>query len=296
MSLDFVSIDFETANFARGSVCAVGVTNVVDGEIVSTESWFVMPPTGLDFTNTYIHGIGAAHVADAPSWEWTLERLTTIADGRPLVAYSPFDKGVYNAANKLTGLAPVGLIFLDALALVRVHVELDGYRLSRVAKHFELPDFVHHEAGADSLACAQITLRIAAERGATSVTDLWKGASRPKVSGTRIRSYQKAADLPQARADADPGHPLFGEVVCFSGDLDAHTRSAAQGIVTSFGATVSSGVTKKTSLVVMGGFDPATLRAGASLSTKVLRAMDLAVAGQSIEVITEETFLELLEL
>jgi len=296
MSLDFVSIDFETANFDRGSVCAVGVTDVVDGRIVSTESWFVMPPTGLDFTNTYIHGIGPSHVAGAPSWEWTLQRLAAIAGARPLVAYSPFDKGVYNAANKLTEMEPNGLIFLDALALVRVHVKLDGYRLSKVADYFDLPEFTHHEAGADSLACAQITLRIAEERGVTSTTELWEIAENAKKARTRVRTYEKAAPLPIASADADPGHPLFGEVVCFSGDLDSHTRSAAQGIVASFGATVSAGVTKKTSLVVMGGFDPATLRQGATLSNKVQKAMELAIKGQGIEVITEQTFLELIEL
>jgi len=296
MSLDFIAIDFETANFDRGSVCAVGVTRVADGRVASTESWFVMPPTGLDFTNTYIHGIEAHHVADAPSWAWTLQRLEAIAGTNPLVAYSPFDKGVYNAANKLSGLAPDKLVFLDALAIVKAHLTLDSYRLPLVVEHFDLPDFVHHEAGADSLACAMITLRIATERGASDTDELWQGVKRETKRSPKIRAYQKISDLPGAREDADPGHPLFGEVVCFSGDLDSHTRSAAQGIVASFGATVSANVTKKTSLVVMGGFDPATLRPGTSLSGKVQRAMDLAVTGQNIEVITEQTFLELLEL
>jgi DNA polymerase-3 subunit epsilon len=296
MSLDFTAIDFETANFDRGSVCAVGVTRVVDGEIRSTESWYINPPTGLDFTNTYIHGISARHVADAPTWKWTLERLEQIAGASPLVAYSPFDKGVYNAANRLSNLAPDRFTFLDALAVVKAHVVLDSYRLPLVVEHFELPDFVHHEAGADSLACALIVLRVAAEQGVSSTDDLWQGAKRAAPRPARIRTYQKVADLPGAREDADPGHPLFGEVVCFSGDLDSHTRSAAQGVVASFGASVSSNVTKKTSLVVMGGFDPATLRPGATLSGKVQRAMDLAVAGQNIEVITEKTFLELLDL
>jgi DNA polymerase-3 subunit epsilon len=296
MSLDFVSIDFETANYARASVCAVGVTSVEGGEIVSTESWLIKPPTSLDFTNTYIHRITPAHVANAPSWEWTLERLIAIAGSRPLVAYSPFDKGVYNAANKVTGLTPAGLVFLDASALVRIHVDLDKYSLPLVVKHFGLPDFAHHDAAADSLACARVVLHIAAERDDSSTVELWKDASKAKVSRTPTRTYRKIADLPQAHVDADPTHPLFGEVVCFSGDLDSHTRPAAQSIVAALGATVSANVTKKTSLVVMGGFDPATLRAGATLSSKVLRAQELAIAGQGIEIISEEAFLELLEL
>lgn len=295
MPLNFVAIDFETANFDRASVCAVGLTKVVDGLIESTESWFIYPPTGLDFTNTYLHGIGPEHVSGAPSWQETLHRMSQVANGDPLVAYSPFDKGVYNAANNLTGTAPSDFAFLDALAIVRHHCQLPSHRLPLVVAHFELPGFNHHEAGADSLACAQITLRIAEERAAGTIEELWASVpSRVKAGASRSRPYQKKADLPQPRAEADPAHPLFGEVVCFSGDLDSYIRSEAQKIVASFGATVSGNVTKKTSLVVMGGFDPATLRAGATLSSKVQRAQELAAGGQSVEIVTEQTFLEIL--
>ncbi|WP_382304493.1 BRCT domain-containing protein [Herbiconiux sp. UC225_62] len=295
MPLNFTAVDFQTANFERGSVCSVGITKVVDGSIVLTESWFVLPPTGLDFTNTYIHGIGPHHVADAPDWAWTLDRLESLIEGAPLVAYSPFDKGVYNAANKITGAPERGFVFLDALAVVRDHVQLDSYRLPLVVEHFGLAGFDHHEAGADSLACARITLRVAAERGLTSTDEVWRSA-REKKQSPRIQTYQKAADLPRANAEADPAHPLFGEVVCFSGELGGYSRPEAQKLVADFGASVSSNVTKKTSLVVMGGFDPATLKPGATLSSKVQRAIELASSGHRIEIVTEETFLELVEL
>jgi DNA polymerase-3 subunit epsilon len=295
MTLNFVAIDFETANFDRASVCAVGLTKVVDGKIMSTESWFVTPPTGLDFTNTYLHGIGPAQVTGAPSWQQTLERIEALAGGVPLVAYSPFDKGVYNAANNLTETPPSGFTFLDALAVVRNHCQLPSHRLPLIVEHFGLPGFVHHEAGADSLACAMIIVKVAKERGVTTVEELW--ASVPARSAAKVhrsRRYLKKADLPQPSAGADPGHPLFGEVVCFSGDLDSYTRPEAQKLVASFGATISSNVTKKTSLVVMGGFDPATLRPGATLSSKIQRARDLAAGGQTVEIVTEQTFLEIL--
>ncbi|WP_166404603.1 exonuclease domain-containing protein [Labedella endophytica] len=292
MPLSFVAIDFETANFDRGSVCAVGLTKVTDGRVVATDSWFVNPPTGLDFTNTYIHGIGPEHVADAPSWPLMLEHIGRYSGGLPLVAYSPFDKGVYNAANRLTGTADAGLEFRDALAVVRHHCKLPSHRLPLVVEHFGLPDFNHHEAGADSLACALITLRVAEERGAETLDALFE--SMPSRIRTRVGAYTKKSDLPQASISADPAHPLFGEVVCFSGDLDSYSRTKAQDIVASYGASISGGVTKKTTLVVMGGFDPATLRPGATLSSKILKAQELASKGQSVEIVTEQTFLEIL--
>ncbi|AMB58488.1 exonuclease domain-containing protein [Microterricola viridarii] len=294
MPLNFVGIDFETANFDRASVCAVVLTKVVDGRVESTESWFVSQPTGLDFTNTYLHGIGPEDVAGAPSWRDTLLRIELLAGGAPLVAYSPFDKGVYNAANNLTETRTSDFVFLDALAVVRHHCQLASHKLPLVTEHFGLPELDHHEAGADSLACALITMRVAEERGADTVEELWASIPlRDKGRVNRTRASTKRADLPQPSAEADPGHPLCGEVVCFSGDLDSYTRAEAQQLVASFAATVSGNVTKKTTLVVMGGFDPATLRPGATLSSKIQRAKELAAGVQAVEIVTEPTFLEI---
>jgi DNA polymerase-3 subunit epsilon len=293
MPLSFVAIDFETANFDRDSACAVGVTKVLDGHVGPTLSWFVQPPGDASFTNTYLHGIGPEHVVGAPTWTETLRRLAEIADGLPLVAYSPFDKGVYNAANRVSGVEDPGFVFLDALAIARRHCQLPSHRLPLVVAHLGLPSFDHHEAGADSRACALVALRIAEERGLDTLEELW--AKEPKRRTRSPRDYVRKADLPQPSEKADPSHPLFGEVVCFSGDLDSYTRARGQEMVTSFGASVSTNVTKKTTLVVMGGFDPATLRTGATLSSKVMKAKELAAAGQSIEIVTEQTFLEILE-
>lgn len=161
-------------------------------------------------------------------------------------------------------------------------------------EHYGLPGFAHHEAGADSLACAQITLLLAAEKGASTTHELWHDVlNKPKRPSTRFASKQPA-ERPVANADADPTHPLFGSVVCFSGDLTRYPRSEAQQLVAALGAAVSGNVTKKTSIVVMGGFDPATLRPGAQLSSKVQRAMDLAATGQNITILTEVDFLTLL--
>jgi DNA polymerase-3 subunit epsilon len=292
MPLSFVAIDFETANFDRDSACAVGVTKVVNGEVGPTRSWYVQPPGDASFTNTYLHGIGPEHVVGAPTWTETLRLLMVITDGLPLVAYSPFDKGVYNAANRVSGIEDPGFVFLDALAIARRHCQLPSHRLPLVVEHLGLPSFDHHEAGADSRACALVALRIAEERGLDTLEELWAKAPKPRTRSPR--EYVRNADLPQPSEEADPSHPLFGETVCFSGDLESYTRSRAQEVVASFGASVSSNVTKKTTLVVTGGFDPASLRPGATLSSKVMRAKELASTGQSIEIVTEKTFLEIL--
>lgn len=294
--LNFTAIDFETANFQRASVCQIGVAKVTDGQIVLNDAWLVRPPQGHRFfTNTFVHGITEEDVIDAPEWPASLARLIEVIEDHALVAYSPFDKGVWNAVHQTTGTAaPETVRFLDVLPLVRLDASLDDYKLPTAAKHYQLDNFQHHEAGADARAAAQIALKIAASKGAQTVDELWHEVlNRPKRTYNRF-AY-KASELPEANLDADPNHPLYGEVICFSGDLDEYTRAQAQRLVADLGATASAGVTRKTTLVVMGGFDPATLRPGATFSSKVQKAMDLKAKGQPIEIIPEGAFLDLLE-
>ena len=54
--MNFVAIDFETANYARDSACAIGLVKVVGGENVDKAVHLIKPPT-REFVFTYIHGL-----------------------------------------------------------------------------------------------------------------------------------------------------------------------------------------------------------------------------------------------
>ena len=91
--LNFSAIDFETASSKRASVCQVGLTHVRNGRVESTESWYVIPPTGLDDfhpKNVAIHGITAEHLAREGGLGWgeSLSRILAACSGVPLVAHN----------------------------------------------------------------------------------------------------------------------------------------------------------------------------------------------------------------
>ena len=86
--MEFVAIDVETANTSRSSICAFGVVEVVNGEVVNSHRWLSKPPredTYFDPFITLIHGIRAEDVEDAPSFTASLDRLTAIVGGRPVI-------------------------------------------------------------------------------------------------------------------------------------------------------------------------------------------------------------------
>lgn len=176
MALNFTAIDFETANSSSASACSVGLVKVVDGVVVEKAGWFIRPPLGHDhFTewNTRIHGIEAPDVADALRWSEQLSDLVAFADGDHLVAHNArFDMGVISGACRASFIDIPSFRYLCSLQVARKTYNLDSYRLPVAAMAAGFEDFPHHDALADSEACAAIVVHAARRHDATSIEEL----------------------------------------------------------------------------------------------------------------------------
>ncbi|MFE3697486.1 exonuclease domain-containing protein [Nocardia tengchongensis] len=354
--LSFAAIDVDTANSARGSICAVGVTVVENGEWTASRSWLCRPPAGVDFFNWHnirVHGITAARVADQPVFADRWPEVARLVGDLPVVAHNAgFDSGAIREACGRSGIEAPVWAFSCSLALSRRHLELDSYRLPNVAAALGIDFTDHHDAGADAAAAAGIVVALAARAGVDSLADLERmvagtagraprparaassiqravsGDSSPsrtvRAAGTPDRgetwtrrgeapmsrtghqpggSERRSADTTQRRSwfgreelvipevtGTDPTHPLFGDIVVFTGDLAALTRQQAWDAIAACGATPARNVTKRTTRLVIGdgfrGADPT-----AFTTTKAARVAELRARGQRIEVMDERTFL-----
>jgi DNA polymerase-3 subunit epsilon len=174
--LDFTAIDFETANGSAASACSVGLVKVRDGQVVDRIGWHIRPPAGHDHFvdwNVRIHGITPDMVVDAPSWVEQLADLVAFAGDDHLVAHNAgFDMGVIKSACAATGVAVPVYSYLCSLQLARKTYHLDSYRLPAVALAAGFEDFPHHDAVADSEACAAIIIHAADRYGAIDVVEL----------------------------------------------------------------------------------------------------------------------------
>jgi DNA polymerase-3 subunit epsilon len=176
MALNFTAIDFETANSSSASACSVGLVKVRDGAVVDKASWYIRPPLGHDaFTewNTRIHGIMAADVADALLWSEQLSDLVAFADGDHLVAHNAgFDMGVISGACTASFIETPNFNYVCSLQVARKTYNLDSYRLPVAAMAAGFEDFNHHDALADSEACAAIMVHAAKRHEADSLEHL----------------------------------------------------------------------------------------------------------------------------
>lgn len=201
MPLDFTAIDFETANSSAASACSVGLVKVRGGRVVEAANWFIRPPSGHDtFSewNTRIHGIVASDVVTAQLWRDQLDDLVGFVNGDTLVAHNAgFDMGVIRAACAASAVTTPPFEYLCSLRIARRTYNLDSYRLPVAAMAAGFEDFAHHDALADSQACAAIVVHAAGRHGATSLAELatMTGSAVSRISP----ASRRPADVIRAR-------------------------------------------------------------------------------------------------
>jgi DNA polymerase-3 subunit epsilon len=154
----FLAIDFETANDAPESACAVGWAFVEEGRVAHTESRLIRPASSA-FRFTWVHGITWADVAGAPDFAglWPdLSRWVERADF--LAAHNArFDRRVLDGCCMAHGLAAPATPWVCTVELARALWHLRPARLPDVCRYLAIP-LVHHRAESDARACAEIVI------------------------------------------------------------------------------------------------------------------------------------------
>ena len=89
--LTFNSIDVETANADRASICQIGMVHVRDGQIEDRWQTLVNPEDWFDPWNTSIHGISETDVRNSLTLPEVRDELRARLRGSVLVSHTSFD-------------------------------------------------------------------------------------------------------------------------------------------------------------------------------------------------------------
>jgi DNA polymerase-3 subunit epsilon len=172
--VNWIAIDFETANASRNSACAIGLAVVRDGRLVEKASWLIRPPTPyFDPFNVSIHGITAEDVADSPTFDQLWQEIGPKIVGQPVVAHNAsFDMSVLRSTLDEYGAAYPELDYYCTCNLCRVLWPGEPtYRLNVMADMLGIR-FRHHDAQEDAVACALIALECCRKAGASGLDGL----------------------------------------------------------------------------------------------------------------------------
>jgi len=167
--MDFVAIDFETANQRPNSACQVAVVVVRDSQIIDQRVWLVRPPSDYFAPiNISVHGIRPSDVEKSPTMEQVWHEMSGWIDGQTMIAHNArFDMGVLVASLSAYELACPNFDFQCTRVLAQA--SWPGrmrYGLKPLGSWLGI-QFRHHDALEDARCCAQIAL--AAESAAGSV-------------------------------------------------------------------------------------------------------------------------------
>ncbi len=162
----FAAIDFETANWQRTSVCAVGVVVINQGKLEEQFYSLIQPaPNFYSRRNTEIHGLSRSDTEDAPVFPTVWREILPLVKGIPLVAHnSVFDEGCLRAVHALYEMDYPDYRFYCTCRLARKYFKgLENYQLHIVSAFCGFDLLHHHNALADAEAAAVIMQSILAQ-------------------------------------------------------------------------------------------------------------------------------------
>lgn len=159
--MNFIAMDFETANYQPYSACSLALVMVKDSRIVGEYYSLINPETSFYSKNIQIHGIHPGDVKDAPLFPEMWRDIRQYFDqNRLIVAHnSDFDTNVLASCLERYHLEQPSYLSLCTVRTSRkLFPEMRNHKLNTVCQELGISLEHHHDALEDSRACAEILL------------------------------------------------------------------------------------------------------------------------------------------
>lgn len=298
--MNFIAIDFETANADRNSACSIGLTSVRNGEIEGTFQHLIRPPElRLGWWQKNNLNIRLEDLVNALSLAELWPSIRHLMVDNLLVAHNAsFDMSVLRQSLQAGSIEVPPIKYLCSYQVARqAWPDLSNHKLGFLARTFGL-ELEHHNAGSDSVAAARLILHAASERGykcpielahslEVSIGELYSHDDWAPSTGPRTYREMESIEI-TIRDDYDVAqHPFYGKNIEFTEPLEQLSRKDAERIVSMFGGTTHDSVTKKTHFLVVGKLPPS------GSTTKLDKARARMAKGSDIKIISDADFMEL---
>jgi DNA polymerase-3 subunit epsilon len=282
MAMNFLAVDVETANADMASICAIGFVYFKDGQEAKRLSFLINPEDEFDGINIGIHGIHPQDVINAPKMRDVFPSINAALNTAIVVHHTHFDKVALCRAAERNGFDIPACRWLDTAKVARrawTKYAKRGYGLKDLASDFGI-NFEHHQAAEDAYCAGEILIRALRETG-TTVDDWFTLFANPP---SKSRAYRE-----KITREGDDNGPLAGEILVFTGELSI-SRNEAADLAARIGCDVTNGVTKQTTILVVGDVD---IRRSKDLTAKHAKAKKLIESGQRIRILGESDFRQL---
>lgn len=179
--MNFVSIDFETANEKRFSPCAIGVVVANESDIIDEYYSLINPLMEFNSFNINIHGITADDVNNAPTFPELWPELEKYLSNNLVVAHNAsFDMSVIRQTLDYFNLPYPKMDYLcTANISKRVWPGLKNHKLNTLAERHQIT-FEHHHALEDARVAAKIFMKALEEKHTKDLDNLLESCNMAK--------------------------------------------------------------------------------------------------------------------
>ena len=289
----FVVFDIETTglNPATDEIIEISAIKVRDNVIEDTFSYLIKPNNEIPYFITELTKITNEMVENALSIEEVLPRFIDFIEDEILVGHNVnFDINfIYDNLGELN-IPPITNDFVDTLRISRRLIpELKHHKLSDLANYFNIDTNGSHR----SLKDVEITFEVLNNLNKMIIEkyqniDNFKDACKPK-SHSGIR----ASDITTNNTEFDEENMLYDKYVVITGTLGKMLRKEAMQVIADLGGHCQDGVNKDTNYLILGNNDYNPILRGKK-SSKLLKAENLKLKGQDIEIISENVFYDII--
>jgi DNA polymerase-3 subunit epsilon len=306
--MEFVAIDFETANFKRQSVCSIGLAFVKNFEIVKSINKLIKPiPNYFETINMSIHGITPEMTENEPTFSDIWHELKPYINDQQLVAHNAsFDfSALRYVLDSYNLIYPTLDYYCSMLLSKKVFPGLINYQLPTVSNHLGINNLTHHDAESDAVTSAKVMTAICKKHNVNSLDELSQilGFSKGKIYPNSYRPFscnvkkmsgtKQQSDIVSDTTEFDKEHPFYGKHVVFTGALKKLSRNDAKQIVANIGGIIKpENLSSKTNYLVVGIYDYNKYGEGYK-SEKMKQAEKLIAQGKDLEIISETDFFKM---
>ena len=158
--MNFVALDFETANHSRESICSIGIAIVENGKLKQSFEKLVRPtPNYYHWRMIDCHGITPEMTNRRPDFGKIWTEIKPFLDGKKIIAHNAgFDIGALRSVLDVYQFPyPEIEYYCSCTISRRAFRNLENHRLSTVCEYLGIK-LNHHNAESDAIGAAQIVL------------------------------------------------------------------------------------------------------------------------------------------
>lgn len=299
--MNFIAIDFETANAKRNSACEIGLVKVENFKIVETKAFLIRPKENyFEPFNSRLHGIDAIKVQNEPEFDVIYEHLKEDFENYSVLAHNAsFDMSVLRNSLDTYNIPYPKTSYACTVQMARQCLQgQPSYRLNALCDYYNIK-LDHHRALSDSIGCAQIAINLFKAVGVEDfsqieekmnirVGKLFQGGYHPSS-----KKRMKLTDLKFDQSNFQPNNPLYRKNIVFTGTLRSMVRQDAQIKVLEIGGRCANSINKSTDYLIIGDRDYSKYRQG-HRSAKMKKVENYIASGRPIKLLTENEFLAMI--